>query len=109
MPENLPSLPSLQPTPQLTYHIRLKPAPAVVIRTTTGCHNRLELEGCGNAGTYRRISKQFLAQIEHELSQAVIGSERHSRLSEILSLARSTPGVDQDDLENPPFPDLSYY
>lgn len=112
MTENLTVLPNLTPTRQITYHVRLKPAPPVVIRTTTGCHNRLEVVGRIDEGTtevFRRISRQFLKQIEQELSQAVPDSERHSRLTEILSLARQTPGVDQDDLENPPFPDLSYY
>lgn len=104
-----PESPKQHHTPQITYHIRLKPAPPVVIRTTTDCHNRMEVFGVNNEGVYRRISKQFITQIEQELSQAVIGSERHERLSEILRLSRATPGVDQDDLQNPPFPDLSYY
>ena len=94
-----------------TFHVRLKPAPAILLATDTWIHDRLEITeaACPHlAGVYRRISFSFLQQLGTEADKSP-DPARRSRLQEIFELASTSPAATDDDLENLPLPDLSYY
>lgn len=92
-----------------SFHVRLKPAPYLVLVTSTAINDRLEVqEEFVNGGVYRRISRQFISQLQAEIEKTTDTGKR-DRLGEILSVCRSSPGSEQDDLGNPPIPTLYSY
>ena len=94
-----------------TFHVRLKPAPALTLNTSTAVADRLEVSPSvgPSAGVYRRVSAGFIATLAAEIAAEPAGSDRLARLQEILAAAQSTPGVNDVDLGNFPTPDLSCY
>jgi len=94
-----------------SFHVRLKPSPALILDTSTAVADRLEVSSSigPSAGTYRRVSAEFIATLAAEIAAEPAGSDRLARLQEILTAAQSTPGVDDVDLGNFPTPDLSWY
>jgi hypothetical protein len=94
-----------------SFHVRLKPAPALTLNTSTAVADRLEVSPSvgPSAGTYRRVSAGFIATLAAEIAAEPAGSDRLARLQEILTAAQSTPGVDDVDLGNFPTLDLSWY
>lgn len=98
-----------------TFHVRLKPAPAVLLRTTVQVHDRLEVSesaqsaGIAHHGLYRRVSQKLIGEIGSELGKVQEGSDRHARLTEILTVARSAAIITPDDLQKVPVPDVSCY
>lgn len=94
-----------------SFHVRLKPAPALILNTSTAVADRLEVSPAigPSAGIYRRVSAGFISSLESEIAAEPPGSDRLARLQEILDAAKSTPGTSDDDLGNFPPPDLSCY
>lgn len=93
-----------------SYHVRLKPAPALILITSTAVNDRLEIsEGFVECGVYRRVSASFIATLTAERDAQRPGTARYIRLDEILQAAIASPGAGDSDLGNLPVPDLSYY
>ena len=94
-----------------TFHVRLKPSPALVLNTSTVFADRLEISDAfpDSAGVYRRVSVNFIESIRAERDAEPNTSQRWSRLNEILEAALTTPGTGDSDLGNSPAPDLSCY
>jgi len=94
-----------------SFHVRLKPSPALILNTSTAIADRLEVSPSigPSAGMYRRVSAGFISALAAEIAAEPAGSDRLARLQEILAAAQSTPGVNDADLGNFPTPDLSCY
>ena len=94
-----------------SFHVRLKPSPALILNTSTAVADRLEVSDAfpTSAGVYRRVSASFIQSIRSERDAEPKTSPRWGRLNEILEAALSTPGTEDSDLGNLPVPDLSYY
>jgi len=94
-----------------TFHVRLKPSPALILNTSTYVADRLEVSDLipTSAGVYRRVSAKFIESIRAERDAESKTSQRWARLDEILTAALSTPGTGDCDLENFPTPDVSCY
>jgi hypothetical protein len=94
-----------------SFHVRLRPSPPLILNTSTAVADRLEVSPSigPSAGTYRRVSAGFISTLASEIAAEPAGSDRLTRLQEILTAAQSTPGVGDDDLGNFPTPDLSWY
>lgn len=86
-----------------SYHVRLKPSPPMLLRTTTGVGDRFDcqdLEQYADAGLYRRVSKEFITDIRKERDRNKPDTERWQRLNEIITLAESAPVIAETDLGN---------
>lgn len=92
-----------------SFHIRLSPSPAILLKTSTAVGDRLEVSpDFVEAGIYRRVSQPFIQTIKAEASKFSPGTEKFNRLADIATMAESSPVIAESDLGNPPSPDVSW-
>lgn len=95
-----------------SFHVRFRPAPAVLISTSTCVSDRLEISESTKlpvSGVYRRVSREMINSVIAQREKELSGSDKWDRLTEIIAVAEAAPVIPDRDLGNATTIDLSCY